>query len=296
MKKIAVIGAGNVGSHIVAIGVHKDLNVEFVLVDINEKLLRAQYLDISDMLPLCDKSNISTRSFKDNFSDIDIFVITAGVAQKPGQTRLELTDVNKNILRSIQKNIGEIKKTALVIMVSNPVDILTHLATKIFELPVGHVFGTGTLLDTQRLLSKLDEKECTNHDGTPVYVLGEHGDSSFVDWSNYEHSSDYSHEKKKKIEDSVRREAYEILEGKGSTYFGIASAVCDIFDVLLSEKIEYLPLSVSLLGEYGLSNVALSIPVRLSKNGFSFDLKKIKIEKEELNKLYNSAKVLKNYI
>lgn len=296
MKKIAIIGVGDVGSHVAAIGIHKDLDAEFILVDINEKLLRAQYLDISDMLPLCNKSCVSTRDFSDDFSDIDIFAITAGVAQKPDQSRFDLVEVNKKILKSIQSNIGDIKKSALVIVVSNPVDVLTHLANDIFGLPAGQVFGTGTLLDTQRLLSKLGEKECTNHDGTPVYVLGEHGDSSFVAWSRYEHSADYSNERKKEIESGVREKAYEIIDGKGSTYFGIASVVCDLFNVLLKERSEYIPLSVPLSGEYGLTGLAISVPVKFSSKGFFFDLEKNKLTDEELGKLHASAEAIRKYM
>jgi L-lactate dehydrogenase len=188
MKKITVIGAGNVGSHIVSASIHRNFSAEFILVDLCEKYEHAQFLDLKDALPFGQKTKISQADLGDKIlADSDIFIITAGAKQKEGQSRLDLVEENTQILKDISEKIGPLKKTALVILVSNPVDILVQKAQELFNLNRWQVFGTGTLLDSARLdwrLSEIKKNRKNLFDSRPEkvksFVLGEHGDSSFV--------------------------------------------------------------------------------------------------------------------
>ena len=152
MKKIVIIGTGNVGSHIVSASIYRKFSAEFILVDLCEEYERAQYLDLKDTLPFSQKVKISRGDLGDKkVSDGDIFIITAGAKQKEGQSRLDLLDENTKILKDISEKLGDIKKTALVILVTNPVDLLVQRAQEIFDLNSRQIFGTGTLLDSARL-------------------------------------------------------------------------------------------------------------------------------------------------
>ena len=151
-KKIVIIGAGNVGSHIAAASIHKNLKADIILVDICNEFETAQVLDLKDTLAYSKNTTIETGDLADKKAqDADIFVITAGVAQEEGEDRISLLSRNIKILQGIKNALGEIKKTALVIIVSNPVDLLTQYAMEIFNLPKGQIFGTGTALDSARL-------------------------------------------------------------------------------------------------------------------------------------------------
>lgn len=151
-KKIVIIGAGNVGSHIASAAIYKNLPVDLVLVDISDVFEKAQVLDLKDTLSFGKNTTISVGDLTDsNVQQADVFVVTAGVAQSVGESRLSLLSRNIEILKNIKISLGEIKKTAIVIIVTNPVDILTQKAVEIFNLPDGQVFGTGTSLDSSRL-------------------------------------------------------------------------------------------------------------------------------------------------
>jgi len=296
MKKVAIIGAGNVGAHIASAGILKNLPVEFLLVDMNQQFETAQVLDLKDSLLFSPKAKIRGVDFGDKIlSDADIFVITAGVAQKTNESRCELLGRNVEILKSIKKSLGKLKRTAIIIMVTNPVDIMTQLACKIFDLPEGHIFGSGTLLDSSRLRWRLAERCKKNITDVSGFVMGEHGDSEFVAWSTVGGANTLLSAEKRQIEQAVMREVYIIIEGKGATYFGIGSAVAEILDTILSDEEKILPLSVSLQGEFGIKGIALGVPVRLGKNGVG-KAEALKLPAEELQKLQESAKKLKNLL
>jgi len=158
MKKVAIIGVGNVGAHIASAAVQRNLPVELLLIDQSQEFETGQVLDLCDSLLFSPHARVRGADLGDKeVENADIFIITAGAAQKPGDTRLDLLDKNVKILKSILRKIGTIKKTAIVILVANPVDILTQIAHELLGLPRGHVFGTGTLLDTSRLRWRLAE-------------------------------------------------------------------------------------------------------------------------------------------
>lgn len=296
MKKIAIIGAGNVGAHIANASVNKNIPAEFLLIDQNQEFETAQVLDLCDSLLFSHNSRVYSANFSDEkVKNADIFVITAGANQKPGETRIDLLNKNIEILKSIKKSLVTLKKSAIVILVTNPVDILSTVASEIFELPSSQVFGSGTLLDTARLRWRLARKFDKNIANVHGYVLGEHGDSEFVAWSTVEGAEEISRENKDKIEKLVREEAYRIIEGKGATYFGIGAAVAEIIEVILNNSEKVLPLSVVLNGEYGISNISLGVPVKLGEKGVS-KIIELDLPKEELKKLQNSAKKLKMFI
>ena len=296
MKKVAIIGAGNVGAHIASAAVNKNLAAEFLLIDQNQEFETAQVLDLCDSLLFSHNSRVYSADYKDKkVQSADIFVITAGANQKPGETRLDLVYKNVAILKSIKKSLGTLKKSAIVILVTNPVDVLTALAAEIFELPNSQVFGSGTLLDTARLRWRLARKLDKNISNVHGYVLGEHGDSEFVAWSTVEGTDKISRDYQQKTETRVREEAYKIIAGKGATYFGIGAAVAEIIQSILNNSEKVFPLSVVLNGEYGISNIALGVPAKLGEKGI-MEVIELGLPPEELAKLQNSAKKLAQFL
>ncbi len=296
MKKVAIIGVGNVGAHIASAAINKNLAAEFLLVDQNQEFETAQVLDLCDSLLFSHNSRVSSADFGDKkVREADIFVITAGAKQNPGETRIDLLAKNREILQSIKKSLGEIKKTAIVILVTNPVDILTTITAEIFGLPQNQVFGSGTLLDTARLRWRLARKFDKNIANVHGYVLGEHGDSEFVAWSTVNGSEVLSAEEKEKIATRVREEAYDIIAGKGATYFGIGAAAAEIISVILNNSEKVLPVSTVLNGEYGVQGIALGVPAKIGENGVE-EVLEINLNEEEKEKLQNSAKKLKKLL
>jgi len=184
MKTIVVIGAGDVGAHIVNAGISADLEAQFYLVDINKELSAAQVLDLKDSQLLAGKTFIEDADFTHSaVQSADIYIITAGVKQQPGESRCALLGRNKMILESIKKQLPSVKSEAIVLLVTNPVDILTQIAIELFKLPAGQVFGTGTILDTNRFHWRLAKHVSKPLEDMSGYVLGEHGDSGFIAWS-----------------------------------------------------------------------------------------------------------------
>ncbi len=293
MKKIAIIGTGNVGAHIASAAVNKELPTELLLIDQNQEFERGQVLDLCDTLLFSPNVRVSSSDLKDEKTqNADIFVITAGAAQKPGETRTALLGRNVEILKSIKNELGKLKEDAIVILVSNPVDILTQVASEIFELPKGQVFGTGTLLDTSRLRWRLAERFDRNISNIHGYVLGEHGDSEFVAWSTVDHAEEISMEERNTLEEQVRRAAYEIIGGKGATYFGIGAATAEILSSVLLDSGRVFPVSTPLNGEYGIEGIAIGVPVKIGADGVEEVIEK-PLSKEELKKLQASAQKLK---
>jgi L-lactate dehydrogenase len=298
MKKIAIIGAGAVGAHIAAAGILKGLSAEFLLLDANNDLETGQVLDLRDSILFSDSKNIRGVDFGDeDLSNADIFVITAGAKQKEGENRTQLLDRNVQILSSIYTSIGGVSRSAMIILVSNPVDILTEITHQIFTLPRGQIFGTGTLLDSSRMRWRVSEKFGVHPKNIGGYVLGEHGDSEFVAWSTVtvggkRLSEVFSEKEKDDIEKKTREEAYEIIRYKGATFFGIGSATVEILSAILGDTKRILPVSAHLEGEYGLKNVSLGVPCVIGKKGVE-KIWEIPLEKEEQRHLHASAEKLK---
>ncbi len=301
MKKIAIIGAGNVGAHTASSIIQRDISAEIHLIDQHQDFEKAQVLDLKDSLLFHPKGKIFEANYGDKvLSDCDIIVITAGAKQETGESRCKLLGRNIQILQKIKKDIGEIKPSCIVILITNPVDILTKAASEIFGLPWGQVFGTGTLLDSSRLRWRLGEKFKVNVKNTHGMVLGEHGDSEFVAWSTVSREEKLSDQEKEDIELDVRNAAYKIIEGKGSTYFGIGSSCAEFIENIFSDSQAILPVSVPLNGQYGIHGIAVSVPAQIGEKGVieivEKDLtedenKKLKSSAEKLKKLFEACEV-----
>lgn len=294
MKKVLIVGAGNVGAHIIHHGISKNMSADFFLVDINQELEKSQILDLKDTLLFSDYATVEGINFQDpRIADMDIIVITAGANQLPGETRCDLLGKNTKILQSIAQNLGKLKSSAVVLLVTNPVDILTHIAYDIFDLPKSQIFGTGTLLDSARLRWRISEKFHMNIKNVHGYVLGEHGDSEFVAWSTVKGQEQFSEEEKQTIADSVQKAAYEIIAGKGATYFGISAAATKLLNALLNDTHEVFPVSTIYphTSDEAISKTPLGIPAIISQEGIK-DVPEIKLSEKELLQLKKSAEKL----
>lgn len=299
-QKIAVIGAGAVGATTAYTLMLKNLAAEIMLVDVNEAKEEGEVMDMDDILSYIETGSIRTANFKE-VADADVIVLTAGAAQKPGETRLDLVNKNKAICESIFKSIGKIKSTAIIIIVANPVDIITFLVQNISGLDQSRVFGTGTSLDTARLRTEIGKVLGVYPQNVDGYVLGEHGDTEFDAFSTVSIGGisikDLKLPKAKlsEIEDKVKNAAYEIINRKGATFYGIAMTVADIVEAVLFDQHKILPLSVRLDGWNGISGVCLSAPVVVGRQGIE-KVWPVKLNYKEKNRLQKSAKAIKKYL
>ena len=238
MKKIAVIGAGLVGATSVYAMMLKEIADEIALIDIDDKRSEAEVWDIRHGFPEISKTIIKKGTYAD-CKDSDIIVITAGVARKVGESRNDLLLKNSKIMEGI---CSEIKKTdthAVVIVVSNPVDVLANKVCKFLQLPKGKVLGTGCTLDTSRMVALLAEKLNKPITSINAPVVGEHGDEQIVLWDKVTidgKPADFSNEEKQSLAEEVKRAGMTIIEGKGKTYYGIATTVCAIATAILSDR------------------------------------------------------------
>jgi L-lactate dehydrogenase len=298
-QKIAVIGAGAVGSTVAYTLLVKNLASEIVLIDINKEKMEGEVMDIRDGLSFSETQEVKTGDYKDA-ADADIIILTAGVAQKPGETRLDLVGKNKAIITSIFKEIGQIKSSSIVIVVSNPVDIIAYLAQEISGLPKNQVFGTGMGLDSARLRSNLAKRFNIESEQVDGFVMGEHGDSEFVAWSTVSIGGKMikdmlSPEEMQNIEETVKKEAYEIINRKGATYYGIAMVVADVVEAISFNQNKIIPVSARLNNWNGVDNVCLGAPAVIGSVGVvkSWEVELTPAEKEKLQK---SAEIIKQYL
>lgn len=307
-RKVVIVGAGAVGSTFAfALAQHGIVN-EIAITDMNEDLVKGQVLDLMHGKPFFPPVEIYGGSNID-YSDADVIVITAGVKMFSGnESRLSLLEKNKSIIEGIIDEIIKQKSKATIIIVSNPVDILTYIAWKRSGWERNRVIGSGTVLDSSRLRYLLSKRCGINVHNIHAYILGEHGDSEFAAWSmahiggipinNYCNLCglciDFM-EERKKIEDIVRKSAYHIIDYKGATYFGIAMALLKIVSAIIRNEKSILTVSAVLQGEYGLSDVSLGIPVILSRLGIERIIE-TKLIPEEQSLLEKSASILKSSI
>lgn len=262
-------------------------------------------MDIGHGMPFVRQMKVYAGNY-DDIVDAAIIVITAGVAQKPGETRLDLVNKNINIYKSIIPEISKRGFDGILLIVSNPVDVLTYAALKLSGLPENRVIGSGTVLDTSRLKYQLGEHLSVDSKSVHAFIIGEHGDSEIAAWSSAnvsgiplndfcEMRGHYQHdEATHAIADKVKNSAYEIIEKKKATYFGIAMAVKRICEVIIRDEKSILPVSSMMHGEYGVDDVVLSMPAIIGKNGVE-TLVPIPLDDEEMQALQESAKTLKQY-
>lgn len=308
MNKITVIGSGNVGSTIAYTLTTMGLASEIVMIDVNEEKSLGEALDIRQGVPFCNPANVYAGSYADA-KDSNIVVITSGMARKPGMSRLDLAQTNVDIIKSIADKIVPVAPEATYVIVSNPVDILTYVFLKHTGLPQERVIGSGTILDTARLRSRVSEYYSVNQKNVHAYVLGEHGDSSFVPWSIANISNvpiesyrdavksgvDYPEFHKDEVEDYMRKSGARVIQRKGATFYAVSVSVCHICQCLLSGIDTTLTVSTMLNGEYGIEDVCLSLLNVVGSKGAHSKIM-LPLNDEEVKKLHNSAKVLKDLI
>ena len=303
IQKAAVIGCGFVGSTIAYALMQKGTFSELVLLDANHAKAEGEAMDISHGLPFAHAMDIREGDYED-IADASVVIITAGANQKPGESRLDLVQKNAVIMRSIIREIKSVKCEGILLIVSNPVDILTQVALEESGFPKERVIGSGTVLDTARLKYLVSEKLKVDSRNVHAFIVGEHGDSELAVWScaniygigleDFARMRGYRDFEKEKDElyHAVRDSAYEIIERKGATYYGIGMAAARIAESIVRDSHTVAPVSVSLNGEYGISGLCLSIPAVIGRDGAE-QILEINFSEEENGKLRESAEELK---
>lgn len=308
-NKVTIIGAGGVGANTAYSLLARDAASEVVLIDVNMEKALGEALDIKQATPFLDNCDIYAGDYRDA-ADSQFVIITSGMGRKPGQTRLELVQNNVEIIRSISTQIVKYAPNAIYIIVANPVDILTYAFLKFTGLPKNQVLGTGTLLDTIRLRTRLAEIYGVNKKQVHANVLGEHGDSSFVAWSTANISgvplseynsaiatkhgifNEYTHED---VETYVKKSGGKIISRKGSTVYGIATTSMHIVKTISGNAGSVMTVSSLHEGEYGIKDVCLSSLSLVDRTGVKSIITQ-KLSDEEMKNMYNSANVLKEII
>lgn len=309
MNKITVIGSGNVGATIAYTFTVNGLCSEIVLIDINKEKAVGEALDIRQGTPFCHSCSVYAGDFQDAAGS-DIVVLTSGVGRAPGQSRLDLAQTNIEITKSIIPQITRYAPDAIYVIVSNPVDVLTYAFCKVSGLPQERVIGSGTILDTSRLRARLSEYYFLNQRNVHAYVLGEHGNSSFVPWSLCNISNVPIEEYRKsvqrtdviypelnyeEVEEYVKKSGAEVISRKGATFYAVSVSVAHLCKCILSGVDTTLTVSTMLNGEYGISDVCLSLLNVVGNNGAHSKVL-LPLTDEEIVKLRASADTLKEVI
>ncbi|MCR5769714.1 MAG: L-lactate dehydrogenase [Butyrivibrio sp.] len=305
-RKVAMIGCGFVGAASAFALMQSGLFSEMVLIDANKEKAEGEALDISHGLSYAKPMQIYAGDYKD-IADAAIIIVTAGAGQKPGETRLDLVKKNVGIFKSIIPQISEVNKDAIMVIVANPVDVLTYAAWKLSGYPENRVFGSGTTLDTARLKYILGQHLDVDSRSVHAFIIGEHGDSEIAAWSSAnvsgipindfcEMRGHFNHdESMQSIAEDVKNSAYDIIEKKGATYYGIAMSVRRICEALIRDEKTILPISSIQHDNHGISDVALSMPAIVGKDGVEGTVP-ISLSKSEEEALQASAKTLKDVI
>lgn len=308
MNKITVIGSGSVGSTIAYTLTVTGTASEIVMIDINEEKSKGEALDIKQGVPFCNPATIYAGSYADAAGS-DIVIITSGIARKPGQSRLDLAQTNVDVIKMVAKEIVKYAPDAIYIIVSNPVDVLTYVFNKVSGIPEERIIGSGTILDTSRLRTRVAEYYNVNQKNIHAYVLGEHGDSSFIPWSIANISNvpieDYANAvvdadvrprfDRAEVEDYVRRSGARVIRRKGATYYAVSMSVAHICKCLLSGIDTTMTVSTMLHGEYGIEDVCLSL-LNVVGNKGAHSKVLLPLNKEEVEALHRSADCIREVI
>ena len=308
-SKITIIGAGSVGSTIAYTLSKEDIASEIVMIDINREKAEGEVMDIAQGTCFRDPISIISGDYADAKGS-DIVIITSGIARKPGQTRIELTQTNVNILKNITPEIVAAAPEALYIIVSNPVDIMTYVFTRISGLPENQIIGSGTILDSARLRCGLSQHFKVAQKNIHAYVFGEHGDTSFIPWTGAYISGvsvDEFYETMKKLGkdvdeldkewmlEYVQKSGGKIIANKGATFYAVSAAVCKLCGILLAASDSITTVSSMMHGEYGIEDVCLSTLTLVGPNGVQGKVP-MRMNKDEIAKLQASADALKAVI
>jgi len=295
--KIAIIGAGSVGATTAFALMLRNVASEITLIDIDEARCEGEILDLSDALSLSKSSKIK-RGTIDDAKKSNIIIICAGARQKPGQTREELLIINKKVIHSIINNLKPLNKNVILIIVTNPVDIITYYAQKESDLPKNQIFGTGTFLDTQRIRGLISKSLNIAEQSIHAYSLGQHGDTQFVAWSSASIAGkpllEFPQINKETLNlflEATKNKAYEIIKCKGAPFFGIAACISAICENIIFDQKYVLPLS-TYIKEF---DICLSMPVVLGENGIE-KIINLPLNKEEKKLLKMSVNKLKKII
>ena len=301
--KVVLVGTGFVGMSMAYSMLNRGGINELVLIDIDKDKTIGEEMDLSHGLPFAPQKMVIKAGDYDECKDAQVVVITAGIAQKPGQTRLELAETNTKIMKSITKSIMASGFNGVIIVASNPVDLMTYVVSKVSGLPKNQVFGSGTVLDTARLRYLMSDYLKVSSKNIHAYIMGEHGDSSFVPW---EHAyvgckkikdvmEDNNHPMKdlEKIHKDVINAAYEIINKKKATYYGIGMSLNRLVKAVLDDENSILTVSTYLKdGQYGQDDIYIGVPAIINSNGIR-ELVDLELNEEELAKLDNSCRIIK---
>ena len=301
--KVVLVGTGFVGMSMAYSMLNRGGVNELILIDIDKDKTIGEEMDLSHGLPFAPQKMVIKAGDYDDCKDAQVIVITAGIAQKPGQTRLELVETNTKIIKDITKNIMKSGFNGIIIVASNPVDLMTYVVSKVSGLPKGQVFGSGTVLDTARLRYIVSDYLKVSSKNIHAYIMGEHGDSSFVPWDHAyvgckkmkDIMKDGNHpmEDLNKIHQDVVNAAYEIIDKKKATYYGIGMALSKIVKSVLDNDNSILTVSTYLKdGQYGQDDIFIGVPAIINNKGVR-ELLMLELNEEEQAKLNNSCKIIK---
>lgn len=303
-RKVAIIGSGYVGASIAYALTIRDLASEIILVDVDQKKASGEALDIQHGIPYMGTSSVREGDYSD-CKNCDLIIITAGRNRRIGEDRLDMIADNIGTLKDVVDNISKYYTHGVLLVVSNPVDVLTYKCAEWMGLPNGKVFGTGCILDTSRLVRCVANYTALNIEAIKCNIVGEHGTSQFPVWSRLsiagipmqEYCSNvglkWGQEQQDHIYNQVKNMGAEIIAAKGRTHYGIATCVCSIADAVLNQRLTVASVTSPLEGEYGIDDVAISIPSIIGVNGVEHRLEE-KWHDEEINKLIYSANKLKH--
>ena len=301
--KVVLVGTGFVGMSMAYSMLNQGGVNELILIDIDKDKTKGEEMDMAHGLPYAPQKMVIKAGEYDECKDAQVVVITAGIAQKPGQTRLELAEVNTKIMKQITENIMASGFDGVIVVASNPVDLMTYVVSEVSGLPKSRVIGSGTVLDTARLRYLLADYLKVSSKNIHAYIMGEHGDSSFVPWNHAyvgckkvtDVMADNNHPMKdlEKIHEDVVNAAYEIIEKKKATYYGIGMALSKIVKSVIDNDNSILTVSTYLKdGQYGQDDIYIGVPAIINSKGVR-ELLELELNKTEQEKLDNSCKIIK---
>ena len=302
-RKVVLVGTGFEGMSMAYAMLNRGGVDELILIDINKDKTIGEEMDLSHGLPFAPQKMVIKAGDYDQCKDAQVVVITAGIPQKPGQSRLELAQTNTKIMKEITENIMASGFNGIIIVASNPVDLMTYVVSKVSGLPTNQVFGSGTVLDTARLRYLMADYLKVSSKNVHAYIMGEHGDSSFVPWDHAylgckkikDIMKDNHHPMNdlKKIHQGVINAAYEIIDKKKATYYGIGMALSRIVKAVLENENAILTVSAYLKnGDYGQDDIYIGVPAVINSKGVR-ELLYLELNEDEQNKLDNSCKIIK---
>ena len=300
-RKVVLVGTGFVGMSMAYALLNQGGVNELVLIDVAKEKAVGEAMDLSDGVPCASARMVIRAGDYDECKDANIVVITAGVAQKPGETRLDLAKTNAKIIKEVTENVVKSGFKGIFLIASNPVDVMTYVVGKVSGFPTNKVIGSGTVLDTARLRFLVAEHLNVSSKNVHAYIMGEHGDSSFVPWSKSyigcKPLKDIIEERKEpedvleNIYKQVQQEAYEIINKKKATYYGIGMCLTKIIKASWNDEHEILTVSTYLNGEYGQNDIFIGVPAIVNASGIQ-EILNLKLSEEEKEKFNYSCSVL----